>query len=302
MPDLPTTAAHSPHGSGGLSTAGSIASAAPPAATPAAEEKGIPSNTNDAGPAPSSFTVEYPVTVMLWSAQAQAQEIGRAGRGRTPAWCILLCSSRDLTAKGKNFLAARKTTRGSLSKWFPDKGRLSVRVTTTGDWLLLLAASLLGAMRQSFRAAAQTMPHLVPSVALLDGCSTGRICNAFCHTVSAWARLRARTSMRAAAAANSGRRCLGGLSGARAASGWGGTYTPHTHHLHATYRHATYRPTLPTRQVTLFLGIKRRIEEVPRRICPRLGSTARRLALTLCVSAVCPHEVRHVLLSLSIEL
>ena len=28
-----------------------------------------------------------------------AQEIGRAGRGQTPAWCIVLCSSRDVTAK-----------------------------------------------------------------------------------------------------------------------------------------------------------------------------------------------------------
>ena len=39
------------------------------------------------------------------------QEMGRAGRGETPAWCILLCSSRQLTACERDGSAAPKTAR-----------------------------------------------------------------------------------------------------------------------------------------------------------------------------------------------
>ena len=39
------------------------------------------------------------------------QEMGRAGRGETPAWCTLLCSSGQLTACERDGSAAPKTAR-----------------------------------------------------------------------------------------------------------------------------------------------------------------------------------------------
>ena len=39
------------------------------------------------------------------------QEMGRAGRGQTPAWCVLLCSSGELTANERNERMGPQTTR-----------------------------------------------------------------------------------------------------------------------------------------------------------------------------------------------